>query len=541
LQAVVTRSAGTILVAPRQGIPLVASIRQGRWSSLFWALLGLAMLLRILAMWRVTLIPEEAYYWMYAQHPSLSYFDHPPMVAWVIGLGTRLFGQTEFGVRIVGGLMMLATSALLYAYARLWFSRGAALAAAVALQVLPVFFGVGFVATMDGPLLFFWTLCLLGGTLALKRGEVWGWYVAGLALGAALLSKYTAIFLPAGIGLAVLLHPAWRRKWLRSPHPNLAMAIAAGMFSPVVIWNARHDWASFRFQFVDRYADAGFEIGHPLEFLGLQLAVFTPLVLWVALALYGRLLWRRPRRLIASPRWLFAVCLSAPLLAVTSWKSLRYSIHINWTLPALLSLLPAVAQITLAAARSPGWSAASSAANWRPRALLHGLAWTAMVCVLVDVVIMSFLIFGQPRLRWIPAFGDWRALAAIVDDQVAQVRARTGREPLVVARGTYRLASALAFYRSVPSPQLPRPSQTTTSQWVFGGEGLGFPYWMDPGQIEGANSVLLVETRDKTFDHARKWFDSFEPVHDPRLGALPKPGYRLGVGIGLKEPASAPP
>ena len=164
-----------------------------------------------------------------------------------------------------------------------------------------------------------------------------------------------------------------------------------------------------------------------------------------------------------------------------------------------------------------------------------------MGCLIVNVVIVSFLIFGQPRLRGIAAFADWRQLATIVDDHVAIVRAKTGREPLVVARGTYRLASALAFYRTVSSSDVPRPSQTTTSQWVLGGEGLGFAYWIHPREVAGANCVLVVEARDKTFDHAKKVFVSFEPIDDPRLSALPKPGYQLGVGLGLKEPSPALP
>ena len=43
------------------------------------------------------LYPEEAYYWNYAQHLDLGYLDHPPMVAWLIHLGTTVFGNTERG------------------------------------------------------------------------------------------------------------------------------------------------------------------------------------------------------------------------------------------------------------------------------------------------------------------------------------------------------------------------------------------------------------------------------------------------------------
>src|SRR5664280_2844266 len=58
-------------------------------------------IIHLLLAQQTELIPEEAYYWAYSQHPALSYFDHPPMVAWIIWLGTAVFGNTELGVRIV--------------------------------------------------------------------------------------------------------------------------------------------------------------------------------------------------------------------------------------------------------------------------------------------------------------------------------------------------------------------------------------------------------------------------------------------------------
>src|SRR5688572_8004653 len=87
----------------------------------FAPLLGLALVLRLVAMSVVPLIPEEAYYWMYAQHPQLSYFDHPPMVAWAIWLGTAILGDTELGVRFVGQILMLGATGLMYLLGRMWF------------------------------------------------------------------------------------------------------------------------------------------------------------------------------------------------------------------------------------------------------------------------------------------------------------------------------------------------------------------------------------------------------------------------------------
>jgi dolichol-phosphate mannosyltransferase len=146
-------------------------------------LLAASLVLRFIAMGRVVLVPEEAYYWLYAQHNQMSYFDHPPMVGWVIRAGTLIAGDTELGVRLVGGLLLAGASVLMYFFARMWFGRTAALIAAASLQVLPVYSGAALIATMDAPLVFFWLACLLGLSHALKHGRAAGWYLAGAALG----------------------------------------------------------------------------------------------------------------------------------------------------------------------------------------------------------------------------------------------------------------------------------------------------------------------------------------------------------------------
>ncbi len=100
----------------------------------------------------IELTPQEAYYWNYAMHPALSYFDHPPMVAWVISAGQFLLGKSELGVRIGGLFLNLLSTGLLYALGQLWFGRRAGLWAALLFQLLPLFFVYGVLITPDVPL-----------------------------------------------------------------------------------------------------------------------------------------------------------------------------------------------------------------------------------------------------------------------------------------------------------------------------------------------------------------------------------------------------
>ena len=90
---------------------------------------------------------------------------------------------------------------------------------------------------------------LLFGIAKLERtGNGRWWLAVGSAVGMALLSKYTGFFLAAGAGLWCLASRQGRR-WLRTAWPYAAIAVAALCFLPALLWNAAHNWISFRFQF----------------------------------------------------------------------------------------------------------------------------------------------------------------------------------------------------------------------------------------------------------------------------------------------------
>ena len=73
-----------------------------------------ASALRLIYGAEVELMPEETYYWNYSRHLDIGYLDHPPMVAWLMALGTAAFGDTEFGVRV--GALGCGVISALFAY-----------------------------------------------------------------------------------------------------------------------------------------------------------------------------------------------------------------------------------------------------------------------------------------------------------------------------------------------------------------------------------------------------------------------------------------
>ena len=57
---------------------------------------------------------DEAQYWLWSLTPDAGYFTKPPMIAWVISIGTSLAGSAESGVRIMAPVLHGITALVLW-------------------------------------------------------------------------------------------------------------------------------------------------------------------------------------------------------------------------------------------------------------------------------------------------------------------------------------------------------------------------------------------------------------------------------------------
>jgi dolichol-phosphate mannosyltransferase len=476
-----------------------------------------ALVLRFIVMMKMPLLPEEAYYWMYSQHLALSYFDHPPMVAWAIRLGTWLLGDTELGVRIIGCAMMLGASGAIYRFSRIWFGRSTALFSALAIQILPAYFVMGGLGLTDEALLFFWALGLWLGSVALQCGNWWIWTAFGIACGGAMLSKYTGVFLPLGIFIALWMCADFR-KHLRAPGPYVAALAALICFSPVLVWNAQHAWASFWFQGVERFEKAEFGWRFIWRFIFCQVVIGTPFI-FIVLPALTRKAWRQ-----SQPRWAIAWAFSMPVLLVMAARCFRYEVHVNWTLPAYLSLIPAGLY---------WWKAYAWKKFNGERVLTYSLSYGVGICAIINVIGCLFVLNTARGGSALTGIEPWRRVAVFVEKYEDQLEDQTHREPLVVAGGTYRLASELGFYR-VPLETLVPSSHYTTSAWFIEGDGLAFQYWTNRNAWHGRDCVYIgegvVPTRWLT-----PYFDSVQVV--PEVMLLNGANYHLAICKGYHSKA----
>ena len=489
--------------------------RQGtglRWRLAVVGLFAYLLVLRLAYLGLPTLLVEEAYYWNYAQHPALSYLDHPPMVAVLIGAGTWLFGDTEFGVRIPALLCSLVWTWFGYRMACNLFDRAVGLRSALLLASLPLFFTYGFFMTPDSPLLACWAGALFFLERALLGGKRSAWYGLGICLGLGMLSKYTIVLLVPATVLFVLID-ARSRVWLARKEPYLALALALAIFSPVLIWNATHDWASFVFQGPRRMAaDTSFGL-HVLA--GSVLLVLGPTALAAAIqALRARARVGSADVEFASERSriLFTRLLLLLPVAVFAAFSLTHSPKLNWTGPAWLVVLPWIAYHTMddrrrePAARR-GWLARAWAPTFAGLAVIYGIG-------------LQVLVVGAPGLDN-PANAQlhgWPDLASRIELIENAIELETGQEPLVVGMDKYNIAAELAFYRTHlnrngSGHERAEGVQATTGRQWFGKQSLMFRFWPVAGAKEGRTLIMVDdELKDLEGELVSSSFERLTPV-----------------------------
>ncbi len=486
-------------------------------------LLLLAMLPGLWLALSMPVFAQESYYWTYAQHPDLSYFDHPPMVAWLIWLGTQVLGNGVLGIRfatcgcgigtLLIGLALLRAFGASEAVRRAWI---------VFSSCVPILVMTRFLANPDPPLALFWSACLLALWKARDGSLAW-WFAAGVAAGCALLSKYTAAFLAVGGGLVLLFDPKLRRQ-LRRPGPWLGVVIAAITFLPVVLWNVNNEFESFRFQTSGRWERARLSTHWISQFLGLQFLVLNPF-LAVLLPTSIAWLWRRWRGRggdgggganggTAEPDlralWLLAFGLPLPLFFLAN--SLIVQVKINWLVPAYL---PLVLGMSL-------WWGESDFTTRRP-VLARRLA-RGVVTVLAVIGLIAPLIRLVPQQRG-SSWDGWDEVAASAcrlqrqldaEDQVA------GNVFFFAAdyKDAAQLTRALRQLDADGGAALP----PVLAQNVLGDQALQFDHWEAPARHRGENAVFVLpraDDRQGIVDKVQLHFASIErreQVEVRRLG-----------------------
>ncbi|GAP98413.1 hypothetical protein NIES2104_49680 [Leptolyngbya sp. NIES-2104] len=449
------------------------------------------LLLRLIFWFAAFPNSDEAYYWLWGQHLDWSYYDHPPLQAWIQGIFSAIFGRSTFTLRLPN---LLSSLAFFYTYFLIVrYLHKDLNVRVVTLLVLstPLYFIFLALAWHDHLLITFSLISayllvrFLDSYLSDGCGETWRLYGSAIALSLAFLSKYNAVFVALGF-FATLMTQARLRPLFRDRRLYIGIAIVLTCLIPILIWNVYNDFQSLRY-YVDRSVNpvvSGIKIGPFLGFTLVSFFIVSPFC-WIG---FYRLLKTRLSVNSIYPIvafWIFAI--SSILLTIISLMSaaLYY-----WNITAYLLLFPLLPFVL----KKP-----------KPH-VIYGLIISVIIVIHYTVLPLSALISkdADPDSRML--FG-WKEVATIV-----QSESQTLNNPLLVT-SDYRSASALAY-------------QMNNRNVIAISDRLDqFDFWYrDPRPLQGKDAVILS---DDWYPAELMVLSKFDRTSEP----ITVPVKRFGVWI----------
>lgn len=429
-------------------------------------------------------LSDEAYYWMWGRHIELSYYDHPPLQAWVQGLSHQVFGTSLFAVRLPTFLAAAAVLWILYLTARRLGGAGwrpIFLGSTVVYLGSPLFGLLGTVAINDYLLVVlamasgYWFIRYLADIESGEPGKALHLFAAATLLGLAGITKYTAVFLALAVALTVIVRPRLRPLLLRWELYAAALLTLVVQL-PVLIWNAQSGFASLLYQ-GSKIDDAGrltgIDLGGMATFVIQTAALISPLLVFPVTA---RLIWARQHTDFERVGKTLAIFLfSAASLTFLYVSNFAYVLW-WWNIIAFVLVLPF-------AGRYAG----------RIGLVLH-IAWGALINTFLTISLAIVPLGPLLRAETDLNYGQ--------DELAAMVReAQAAHDTQLVVANRYQTASQLAFALDNPDVTAMTPGRDT------------FDDWFDPAAHLGQDAIVLVARWDDT-EYWKQYFGSTQLLQE---------------------------
>jgi 4-amino-4-deoxy-L-arabinose transferase-like glycosyltransferase len=460
---------------------------------------------------------DEAYTVATSRDFVLSAFDHPPIGWWLSTLGQHLFGHGDLALRLPFILLSALTIVLMFLLGRRLYGGEAGFWASFALCCAPAL-GVIDASWMlpDAPLL----PALLAGAWALshalfdddaRSGKYW-WLLAGLFSGLAMLSKYHGVFLPFGAFLFLCLSPR-HRFWLKTPWPWLAGLLALALFTPVLVWNAQHDWASFLFQ-GGRTSEMRLKPLAPFALIAMQSLFLLPWIFFPAAFLFLRALRNGPAR---EKDFLLACLAAGPIVLFTLpalWSANRVLPH--WAAPGYLLVLPLlgreIADLFARGAKWIGYAAAGAA----------GFVATLIVLLALLANLMPHALSGA-RYPFLETL-DW-----------------TDFSKQFYARRLSEQGDFIGAYRWFEAGKIDAALRGAYPVLALSDDPRGFGATRDPQKFLGRDALIVGRylTLEQAYAVYEDHFDKIEPLPPIEIEANGAPAFKLQLfkGRNFHDPA----
>jgi 4-amino-4-deoxy-L-arabinose transferase-like glycosyltransferase len=442
---------------------------------------------------------SEASLW--AQHFAFGY-KHPPMTGWLFALWFAVFPRADWAEHLLYLTMAVTTLAVAWRLLRDHLDKERALFGLAALFLVPLYTVKTAELNANTVMMPFWAAALLFYLRARRRLGAADAFLAGAFASLAVLGKYWAVFLLAGMAVASVVGAGTKRFW-RSPAPYVMAAGAAIVLAPHAIWLiTERGGASYAFVRSNVMAAEPFGAalaGSAYYLVGVAAYAIGPLLLLAAL--------RPSRAALADIVWpadddrqqavlLFAVPLVLPALVNLVFP---YRLTPDWTFPNW-PLLPIVLYASLALVISTTTVAAA------------GLIALAMS--LVALIASPFIAYQKLRAGADPNRPS--------SHHVVDVAVELAAVPPPLFWGSPALTDGLPFYLPNARP-LELSPLSPEGRAAIGTSGLLIACLKDDAPCQATGATLAsAESRSADVTYARSFLGLAGPPSLYRVTVVPR-------------------
>lgn len=533
-----------------------------RWQTLC-LIFGILIVRLVYLAWLspLELIGDEAYYWEWSRHLDLCYYEKGPGLAYLITASVRLFGVSEFAVRLPMALLSaLATWILARLTVSITRNERAGLFAAIAFSLSPAFQGNAQICTQDGAIILCWIALAAAGLRLFRRwresqDNLGDWTLVALLIGIGTLFKQSMpIFVPSFAIFYLLQRKqlSWRRKQIS--YAFAAVAVFVAVISPILIWNVQHHWPTLAHTLGHLGSEHGDEVRlkqpfyspkWTLSLLGAQLGAIGPGLIILMVLGFGRAIRKYYQEPDAWPDRLWMMCCALPSLIFFFALSFHKEVLGNWPFPSFTTLIVLVGEVAAVewSRHQQMYAAWKAQFNPRPRFGWHPHAPKTLFRTSWDIAtgygIIAWLILSFPNIIFhdhgiaksgkvsiLHRFSGHRQHAMELEAVLHSLREHENQEPIIVSR-YYMTAALYSFY-------LPGHPEVYNAGAELGKRPSSYDFW---AQTDLADPRLVGRRILLDGQGARPWDKLFSLSHVESLnGGKYYLGEYQGIRHGLTEP-----
>ena len=357
-------------------------------------LIFIATVVRCITACCIDLGNDEVYYRMYAQYLQWNYFDHPPMVGWLIRFTTaNLCFDNEFFVRL-GAITSAAITTwfIFLSGKRLNNEYSGFLAAVIYTGSIYGSIIAGIFILPDSPQMICWSaglylLIKISRYNHINRTKKRDLLLFGLVAGIGMLCKIHTAFLWTGLLFYIIRH---NRQWLKEPAFYISGIISLALFYPVIKWNINNHFITYLYHSKRVIiTNSGVDLNSFLTFTGGQIFYTNPII-FVLIIMGTVAAFKNNLPVSVSQKRMLLYC-NLPLIIVATVISLFKNTLPHWTGPAYSGLILLTACYLSKPAYQTSTQKLKSVFSKRiPKSLLAALAFQ-LVVITSGISLVNFM------------------------------------------------------------------------------------------------------------------------------------------------------